>query len=114
MEWEETDVTLTQQCQETVFKDTAVLCGKNGTKTVTKRRYTSNGAIEERVVTPCLDCTDMLTWTAWAPCNSSTNTSEGAKCRHRGNDVLGFEEEKKGGPKKISTLSIFKISLKNF
>ena len=86
-------MTLTQQCQETVFKDTAVLCGKNGTKTVTKRRYTSNGAIEERVVTPCLDCTDMLTWTAWAPCTHLTFAFEGTKCRQRGNDEFGFEEE---------------------
>jgi len=95
VEWEETDVTLSQHCQETVFKDAVVLCGKNGTKALTKSRYTSEGQIEERMVTPCLDCTDLLTWTAWGPCNISTNTSEGAKCRHRGNDVLGFEEEKK-------------------
>merc|ERR1712013_620472 len=93
VEWEETNVT--QQCQETLFKDTVVFCGKNGTKDVTNRKYTSEGLIEERVVTPCLDCTDLFTWTAWRPCNSSNNTSEGAKCRHRGNDDLGFEEERK-------------------
>jgi len=94
VEWEETDVTLSQQCQETEFNDTVILCGKNGTKTVTKRRYTSNGHMEERVVTPCLNCSNMLTWTEWAPCNSSTNASEGVKCRHRGNDEVGLEEEK--------------------
>jgi len=85
-------VTLTQQCQETVFKDTVIFCGKNGRKDVTKRMYTGNGMVEERVVAPCLDCTDLLTWTAWSPC---TNASEGAKCRHRGNDEVGFEEERK-------------------
>ena len=95
MDWEETNVTLSQQCQETVFKDTVIFYGKNGRKDVTKRMYTGNGMVEERLVAPCLDCTDLLTWTAWSPC---TNASEGAKCRHRGNDDLGFEEEKKGGP----------------
>merc|ERR1712013_709328 len=48
VEWEETDVTLSQHCQETVFKDPVVLCGKNGTKAVTKSRYTSDGMIEEK------------------------------------------------------------------
>ena len=112
MEWEETDVTLTEQCRETVFKDTVVLCGKNGTKSLTKRSYTSDGMIEEKEVTPCLDCSDLLTWTAWMPCNSLTNTSEGAKCRHRGNDDLGFEEERKGGPYSYLILLVKQILLK--
>jgi len=46
--------------------------------------------MEDVTVIPCLDCTDLLTWTAWGPCTSAM------QCRRRGNDVVGYEEEKKG------------------
>ena len=47
------------------------------------------GFLEEVTVSPCLDCTDLLTWTDWEPC---TRTDE-MLCRQRGNDVVGFEKE---------------------
>ena len=96
IELEEHSVTFTQPCQETtVFKGATLFCGKNGTKEVRSRGNVSGGVMEEVNVTPCLDCTDLLTWTAWGPCTSGGATN-GMKCRRRGNDVHGFEEEKKG------------------
>ena len=91
IELEEHSVTFTQPCQETtVFKGATLFCGKNGTKEVRSRGNVSGGVMEEVNVTPCLDCSDLLTWTAWGPCTSAM------QCRRRGNDVVGYEEEKKG------------------
>ena len=62
-----------------------------------KRSNTGGGVVEEVTITPCLDCTDLLTWTAWGPCTSARGgATNGMKCRRRGNDVNGFMEEKKG------------------
>ena len=74
------------------------------------KRNTSGGFLEEVAVVPCLDCTELLTWTAWAPCprrEKSSSFYTGVplrQCRHRGNDALGFMEEemkKKGKERKV-------------
>jgi len=97
IELEEHSVTFTQSCQETVFKGATLFCGKNGTKEVRLRSNISGGVIEEMTVTPCLDCSYWLTWTAWGPCTSARGWPTNAmKCRRRGKDMNGFEEEKKG------------------
>ena len=86
------------QCQETVFKGTTLLCG-NGLQEGRLRRNVSGGILEEVAVVPCLDCTELLTWTAWAPCphrEKSSSFYTGVplrQCRQRGNDALGFMEE---------------------
>merc|ERR1711971_1068336 len=105
MEWEEesaSSVTF-QNCQETAFNGDTLFCssngGSNGTREVKIGSNTGGGVVEEVNVIPCLDCTDLLTWTAWGPCTVSDKRGAATrklKCRQRGNDLNGFEEEKKG------------------
>ena len=94
MEWEESAVISTHRCQETLFNGETLFCGKHGIKDVRMRRSKGGGVLEEVTVTPCLDCDDLLTWTAWGPCTDQGEAMSGMKCRQRGNDVLGFEVEK--------------------
>ena len=54
--------------------------------------------MKEVTVIPCMDCDDLLTWTAWGRCTDQGETMSGMKCRQRGNDMLGFEVEKKQNP----------------
>ena len=51
----------------------------------------NSGVVEEVTVVPCLDCTDLLTWTDWEPCTDQG--SERRLCRQRGDDMIGFEKE---------------------
>ena len=99
MEWEEESTAVAfHHCEETQFNGDTLFCsnaGSNGTREVKIRSNTGGGVVEEVNVVPCLDCTDLLTWTTWGPCTSGGATN-GMKCRRRGNDVHGFEEEKKG------------------
>ena len=94
MEWEESAIISTHQCQETLFNNNTLFCGKNGTKEVRMRSSIGGGVLEEVTVIPCLDCTALLTWTAWEPCTGQGQAIEGIKCRQRGNNMLGFEKEK--------------------
>ena len=95
MEWEEPAVISTHQCQETLFNNNTLFCGKHGTKEVRRRGNIGGGVVKEVTVIPCMDCDDLLTWTAWGPCTDQRETMSGMKCRQRGNDMLGFEVEKK-------------------
>ena len=93
MEWEELfqPISANKHCSTTTL-----LCGKNGTKEA-RRRARGNiggGVLEEVTVIPCIDCDDLLTWTAWGSCTGRGQAIEGMKCRQRGNDLLGFEKEK--------------------
>ena len=96
MEWEELfqPISANKHCSTTTL-----LCGKNGTNEA-RRRARGNiggGVLEEVTVTPCLDCDDLLTWSAWGPCTCGSERGETkTECRRRGNDVHGFVEEKKG------------------
>ena len=96
MEWEEESAAVAfHHCQETLFNGDTLFCsnaGSNGTREMKITSNTGGGVVEEVNVIPCLDCTDLLTWTA-LDCTSST---DGMECRRRGNYVHGFEEEEKG------------------
>ena len=96
MEWEESTVISHHQCQETLFKGETLFCGKNGTKDVRMRRNVGGGVMEEVTVSPCLDCTDLLTWSTWRPCTDQGQAVQDMICRQRGSDMIGFEEERKG------------------
>jgi len=99
MEWEESASVTFHHCEETLFNGDTLFCsntGSNGTIEVKLTSNISGGVMEEVNVTPCQDCTDLLTWTAWGPCTSARGwVNNGMECRHRGNYVLGFEEEEK-------------------
>ena len=94
MEWEEPAIISTHQCQEILFNNNTLFCGKHGTKKVTRRGNVGGGVMEEATVIPCMDCDDLLAWSAWGPCMDQGHVIEGMKCRQRGNNMLGLEEEK--------------------
>merc|ERR1711971_172947 len=101
MEWEEESASVTfHHCEETLFNGDTLFCSNAGSDGTREMKITSNtggGVVEEVNVIHCLDCTDLLTWTAWGPCTSARGeTTSGMKCRRKGNDMNGFEEEKKG------------------
>jgi len=94
MEWEESASVTFHHCEETLFNGDTLFCsnaGSNGTRETKIRSNIGGGVVEEVNVTPCKDCTDLLTWTA-LDCTSST---DGMECRRRGNDVHGFESVEK-------------------
>ena len=72
-----------------------MICGTSGTQEARVKRNTSGGFLEEVTVVPCLDCTDLLTWTAWAPCPLLEEASLSMQCRRRGNNLVGHMEEKR-------------------
>merc|ERR1711971_381042 len=106
LEWdEEESVTVSHQCQETAFNNKTLLCGGT-TKEVRMTSKVGGGVVEELLIVPCMDCSDLLTWTEWGPCpevlaeNLSVDeemmpTLE-TRCRRRGSETFGFEEEKGG------------------
>ena len=87
MEWQESVVAF-QHCQETPFNGDNLFCsnGGNGTREMKTTSSIGGGVVEEVTVVPCLDCTDLLTWSDWEPC-----TDERRLCRQRGDDMIGFE-----------------------
>ena len=93
MEWEEPAIVSTHQCQETMFNGQTLYCGTNGTKEVQTRSLVGGGVMEEVTNIPCMNCTDLLTWTSWGPCTEPGQNNPGAICRKRGNEMIGFEEE---------------------
>ena len=99
LDWEEESVTALHQCQETPFKQGTLFCGSNGTKEVKLTSKVGGGFAEVFSILPCLDCRDLLVWSAGEPCTE--DHSEGEKvtsrtCRRRGNEAVGFEEEVNG------------------
>ena len=58
-----------------------------------RRSNIAGGVLEEVTALPCLDCTDLLTWTDWESCTGT----EKMFCRQRGNDLAGFEKERTEG-----------------
>merc|ERR1719209_664884 len=58
------------------------------------------GVVEELAIVPCLDCTDLLTWTPWEPCAENHSVEEmltvTTRCRRRGSETFGFEKESGG------------------
>ena len=95
MEWEEPAIISTDyQCEEILFNNNTLFCGKHGTKKVRRRGNVGGGVMEEATVIPCMDCDDLLAWSAWGPCMDQGRVIEGMKCRQRGNNMLGLEEEK--------------------
>ena len=92
MEWQESVVSF-QHCQETPFNGDTLFCsnGGNGTREMKTTSSIGGGVVEEVTIVPCLDCTDLLTWTDWEPCTD--RGSERRLCRQRGDDMIGFEKE---------------------
>ena len=95
MEWEGFATTTLQNCQETAFNGDTLWCsnGSNGTREMKMSSSIGGGVLEEVTVIPCLDCTDLLTWTDWGPCTEGF----AQRCRQRGNDMDGFEKERMEG-----------------
>ena len=93
--WEELAGFTLQNCQETPFNGDTLLCsnGSNGRREMKRRSNIAGGVLEEVTALPCLDCTDLLTWTDWEPCTGT----EKMFCRQRGNDLAGFEKERTEG-----------------
>jgi len=99
LEWEEEEsVTVSHQCQETPFNNSTLLC--DGTKEVRMTSRVSGGVAVELLIVPCMDCTDLLTWTEWGPCPEDLSVDEmltvTTRCRRRGSETFGFETEKGG------------------
>ena len=105
LEWKKSEV-IYHQCQETAFNGDTLYCSpNNGTKEVRLTSEVGGGVLEDVAISPCLDCTHLLTWSAWEPC-SSQSTSNPLRnvtglCRRRGDDTFGFEQEEKEGLKGI-------------
>merc|ERR1712212_1217207 len=80
------------------FNNSTLLC--DGTKEVRMTSRVSGGVAEELLIVPCMDCTDLLTWTEWGPCPEDLSVDEmltvTTRCRRRGSETFGFETEKGG------------------